>query len=323
VRTPDLSDSDYAYAWTSATPGPLAPLPQLPADNPGTIGGGIDDVVMYVLKHTGMLDELDKVTGQPQTLMAAAHSWQDQARALRAVTDELRSGAGPVAQNWHGDASNGFGTLMGQLVEAIDGTAEDADTTAGILAGAANQCQFAENAVIGIIREAIEWIAMTVAAGMLADFLTLGLASIADALIADEEVAIFLQRVEKVSADLAKSLKELEESLKAMKEAKGAKATWDASKDVRKIIKALRTGGKTWWNPLTYPDAYKGTNLAGQLLIKPVTAGLAKPIIGGLTGMDGKPLDPIKQLIEGDPQKTDPAPAPYHVNKSRIEQAFG
>ncbi|MCC9308689.1 WXG100 family type VII secretion target [Kitasatospora sp. RB6PN24] len=323
MKEPDRVGSDDAYAWISATPAPPTPLPLLPASDPGAIGSGIDSVVKGVLEATGLLDRLDGVTGQPQALMAAAQGWQDQAAALREVAEALRRGAAPVARQWHGKASNAFGTRLGRVVEAIDATADDADATAGLLGSAAAECRFAENAVIAVIREAIEWIAVTLAAGAIADFLTMGLATIVDTLVAEEEMAVFIARVSAVSERLGEALKELDEALKAMREAEGVCGAYQESKDVRTVIKALRTGGKVAWNPLTYPAAYTGSNLAGQLLFKPLTAGLTEPLVKAVTGMTGDPGSPARGLISDAGERAGDPPPPYHVPGSRAERAPG
>jgi uncharacterized protein YukE len=323
VREPDQNDSDSAYSWVSASPSPLKPLPQLPSSSSGGLDGGIDSVVHGVLESTGLLDQLDKVTGQPQALMAAAQTWQSQAVALRGVADQLRGGAGPVARAWHGSASSAFGTFMGQVVAGIDATAEDADNTAGILASAAAECQWAEDTVIAIIREAIEWIGLTIAAGFLADLFTLGLASIVDALATEAEMAAFIERVSVVSEKLATSLEKLMEELKEMKEAEKLGEGISAANKARKTIKDIRTGGRQLSKLGTYGNAYKSL---GAIALKPIDSEIAKPILKGLTGASGDPMDPAKKLLaaaEGKQPGEQPPPPAYHVNKSRIEQAFG
>ncbi|GAB2726272.1 WXG100 family type VII secretion target [Kitasatospora kifunensis] len=323
MRAPDPSGN--AYGWASAQPpAPLKPLPQIHGDNPGVIGSFLDDVVKDVLEATGLLDQLDKVTGQPQALLTAAQTWQDQAMALRGVAEALRQGAQPVSQQWHGSASNAFGSHMGQLVAAIDATADDAANTAQIIGSAAAECQLAEDTVIGIIREAIEWIGMTVAAGALADILTLGLASIVDGLVADAEITAFVERVAKVSETLAAKLTKLQEAMKELREAEKLGKGIKAANDARKVISDIRKGGRSLTDFQSIKDSYKGSNLAGQILSKPIKSGLAAPILGGLTGVHPD-LKGEAEKLAGQldaPPPADP-PAPYHVPASRIEQAFG
>ncbi|MFF7632079.1 WXG100 family type VII secretion target [Kitasatospora sp. NPDC008050] len=323
MRAPDPTGN--AYGWASAPPpAPLKPLPQIHADNPGAIGSFLDDVVKGVLEATGLLDQLDKVTGQPQALLTAAQTWQDQAMALRGVAESLRQGAGPVSQQWHGSASNAFGAHMGQVVAAIDATADDAANTAQIIGSAAAECQLAEDTVIGIIREAIEWIGMTVAAGFLADILTLGLASIVDGLVADAEITAFVGRVAKVSETLAEKLTKLQEAMKELREAEKLGKEISAANKARKVIKNIRTGDRELLKLKTYGSAYKGANLVGQLAVKPIKSGLAAPILGGLTGVHPD-LKGEAEKLAGELDSPPPAdpPAPYHVPGGRIEQAFG
>ncbi|GAA1244507.1 hypothetical protein GCM10009665_39170 [Kitasatospora nipponensis] len=321
-----------AYKWVrDELAAPLIPLPQIHNPAQGAIDSGLDWAVKSALEATGLMGLLEKVTGKPQALTAAAQSWQDQAKALRAVAAALRGGAQPLPQQWHGDASAAFGGYMGQVVEAIDSTAQDAESTATILAQAAAECQLAEDTVIGIIREAIEWIAMTIAAGIVADVLTLGLATVVDAVVADAEITVFIGRVERVSESLARKLEELMKLVKEMKEAEKAGATISKANEARKAISVIRTGGKSALRPGTYLNPYKSVgNFAGKLALSPIKGVLAEPIVSTVTGLTGDPsgvltgaansntnIDAVNRAADGSPA------APYHVPKSRIEQEFG
>ncbi|MGR6973079.1 WXG100 family type VII secretion target [Streptomyces cynarae] len=326
-----------AYKWTrDFVDEPLIPLPEI--ENPVADGldAGLDSIVKAALDSTGLMDMLEQVTGNLAGLTAASHEWQDQAKAMRGVSNALREGGGTLAGQWEGIASNAFGRHMGQVVEAIDGTAKDMDEIAQIISQAAAACQLAENMIIEIIREAIEALVVSLAAMVAVDILTLGLATAADALVAEAEITIFIERVEAVSARLAKTLDELMEAVRKIKEAgksfRTIKDGLKAAKAVRKIG-GMGNRGKSTWDLVRSPSMENLGEFAAARGTKAVY-GTAKGAIAGGIGMvvgadgptsaitDGLSKDPAIDAVTGqlDGRKDE---APYRVPKTRIEEDFG
>jgi uncharacterized protein YukE len=237
-----------AYGWTRAAcrnDMPVLPEAQHPSHHGLT--GWLDDKVESALKASGLLDMLEKVTGNLAELNAAAEEWQAQARAVQNVADALRAEACALPQNWEGTASDAFGRHMGEVVQALDSTAAGMYQTAQIISQAAQMCALAEGMVIDIIGEAIEALVASLAAEAVIAVLTLGVGLIADAMLDAAEIAAFVARVAKVSEELAANLEKLLNALKelgaAVKEARsleGLKKAADAFKEVRTAAQDLR-----------------------------------------------------------------------------------
>ncbi|AUG77979.1 hypothetical protein CFP65_3175 [Kitasatospora sp. MMS16-BH015] len=247
VSPVDLGPSQ-AYAWTEAVPAPPS-APLTPAHKPekGGLTGWLDGKVEAALEASGLMHYLEKVTGDLNGLNAAAEEWQAQARAVRSVAEQLRSECRPLAQQWVGVASDAFGRHMGEVVEALDSTAEGMDQTAQIINQAATMCALAEGMVIEIITEAIEALAASLAAEAVITVLTFGIGAIAGAMLDAVEISAFIARVARVSEELAtnleklvEALKELSTAVKAVRSLRDAKEALSAVKDVRTALNAVR-----------------------------------------------------------------------------------
>ncbi|GAA2820469.1 hypothetical protein GCM10010441_51010 [Kitasatospora paracochleata] len=313
-------------------------LPQLPSfDNPVSEGldAGLDSIVKAALDATGLMDALEEVTGHLDRLTAASHEWQAQAKAMREVATVLRDGGSRLSGAWEGEASEAFGRHMGMVVEAVDATAADMEQVAQIISQAAAECQLAEQMVIEIIREAIETLIITLAAGVVVDILTLGLATAAEALVVEGEIAIYIARVGQVSRKLETALKELREAIKAMKEAR----TLGKFNEARKAAKAVRKlGGKgNRWKSLkdlaTNPSmenlgeyaTARGLQSGFGAVKGGVKGGLGLAVgAGDFTGvltdnlLSDQGLETVARGLDGPPED-----APYRVPRTRIEEAFG
>ncbi|PBC70908.1 type VII secretion system (Wss) protein ESAT-6 [Streptomyces sp. TLI_235] len=327
------ADVAGAYKWTRDwMKEPLLPLPEIHNPAQGAIDRGLDDTVRWALEKSGLMGWLEQVTGDADALTAAARTWQDQARATREIAEELRRGGEALSADWHGQASAAFGLHMGQVVEAIDATAEDMAQTAQILSQAAAECRLAEDLVVEIIREAIEWLAVTLAAGLVADILTLGLATVVDALVVEAEMLVFIARVEKVSVSLARKLRTLRRLIKEMREAEKAGAAIKRANSARKMVGRMRKGGKSAFNPGSWANPYKSPErFLTSTALKGFQGAVAEPLLEGATGLTGSPTAPIGDAFNSDTnidaiaRDVDgrPAAPAYRVPKSRIEEAFG
>ncbi|RKE21396.1 WXG100 family type VII secretion target [Streptomyces sp. TLI_171] len=330
-----------SYRWTRDRV--RSELPDLPSfENPVSEGldAGLDSIVKAALDATGLMDVLEEVTGELGSLTAASHEWQAQAKAMREVAEELRSGGARVESGWEGAASAAFGAHMKTVVEAIDATTADMEQVAQIISQAAAECRLAETLIIEIIREAIETLIITLAASVVVDILTLGLATAAEALIVEGEIAIYIARVGQVSVKLEKALKELHEAIKAMKAAR----SFGKFNEARKAAKAVRKiGGRgNRWDSLKNAVRDPSTaNLGEFATAQAVKAGFT-PVKGAVKGglglvtgagdfggvltdnlLSDQGLQTVAAGLDGPP-----AGAPYRVPSSRVpnnrvEEAFG
>jgi WXG100 family type VII secretion target len=190
---------------------------------------------------------LEKVTGNLAELNAAADEWQAQAKAVQYIAEGLRTGAQSLPGQWEGAASDAFGTRMGEVVEALDGTAEEMQETASILNKCAKECALAEGMVVEIISEAIEVLIASLAAEAVIAVFTAGIGLIADALITEGEIALYVARVARVSTELATKLekllmelKKLGQAVKAVRSVETAKNAMTAFKDVKAAAQGIR-----------------------------------------------------------------------------------
>ncbi|MGD3107979.1 WXG100 family type VII secretion target [Streptomyces sp. YGL11-2] len=320
---------EWAKHWLEE---PLIPLPEI--HNPVSEGldAGLDDIVKSALDATGLMDCLEQVTGKLDELTAAAKEWQAQSKALKNVAKELRSGAATLSQEWTGQASNAFGAHMGRTVAAIDATAADMEQTAQLISQAAAECKVAEEMVIEIIREAIEALILSLAAMVIVDIATLGLATIADALVADAEITVFIARVARVSEQLATKLEELVKAVREIKSAgksfKNIKDGLKAANDVRKVG-GIMNKGKSLGNLVRSPSmanlgefgasqgvaAYNGIFKSGAALI----LGDGDPVKAAKKGV-GSDTNANAMAEEADGR---PPEHPYHVPKSTVQETFG
>lgn len=243
------SSSGEAYAWArSLSPAQSAPLAAASHPSRGGLGGMLDEAVEYALEKSGLMDVLEKVTGDLAQLNAAAEEWQAQAKAVTRISEELRRSAVPLSQQWEGQASDAFGGHMGKVVEALDSTAAGMLKTAQIINSAAQECAMAEGMIVEIISEAIEALIVSLAAEAVIAVLTAGIGLIADALITEAEITVFVARVARVSEELAtkleellKALKELGSAVKAVKNIESAKTALTSLKNVKTAAEGIRT----------------------------------------------------------------------------------
>ncbi|MFB7668498.1 WXG100 family type VII secretion target [Kitasatospora sp. NPDC056138] len=242
------SSGSSAYTWARNNyPAPAAEL--TPATHPSRdgLGGMLDEAVQYALEKSGLMDELEKVTGNLDELNAAAEEWQAQAKAVQYVAEQLRGNVVPLSAQWEGTASDAFGRHMGEVVEALDSTAEGMLQTAQIINSAAQECALAEGMIIEIISEAIEALIVSLAAEAVIAVLTAGIGLIADALISEAEIAVFVARVARVSTELAenlekilKALKDLGSAVKAVRKVEDIKKAATELKNVKTAVQGLK-----------------------------------------------------------------------------------
>jgi uncharacterized protein YukE len=328
------SGATDGYEWTRASmPRPVTPLPQVSAPPAHGLDAGLDHIVKLALDRTGLMDKLAEVTGKLDELTDAALEWQAQAKAVQGVARSLRSGAETLSGEWEGQASASFGAHLGKVVAAMDSTAADMDRTASILSLAASECKTAEETVVELIREAIETLVETLAGMVVIDIVTLGLATVADALVAEAEIAVFIARVARVCEKLSWKLEELMSAVRQIRTFGGELHDGlRAAKAVRQVGGMVSTG-KAVGSLVTSPSmAHAGEVLATQgvkhynEIVKVAASPLGKgdvvgPLKDGLTAEAEADAEAVKQQFQGGTPE-----APYRVPKSgtsEVAEAFG
>jgi hypothetical protein len=213
-----LDSAWEAYSWTEDPATALPEIDPLQKSPDGGIGGAIDAAVMWVLDKTGLLAMLDQVTGDPDAAHQAALAWRQRGVATQEAAAALRHGARELPEHWQGAGSEAFGGFMRMLVASLDAMASDMGQTGQILSEAAQQCQFAQDFIVMIIQQVIEWVLASIAL----DVVTLGLGTVVDGLLDSAKAAqASIEAGEEVSR-LARVLAKLEQVLEAIQRAGSA-----------------------------------------------------------------------------------------------------
>ncbi|WP_282205427.1 WXG100 family type VII secretion target [Kitasatospora fiedleri] len=347
-----------AYAWARAQiERTFQELPEAEHESRGGLSGALDEAVEWALEESGLLDMLEKVTGNLAELNDATVQWRAQAAAVHSVAAELRSGAVPVAASWQGAASDAFGGHMGDVADALDQTAEEMLQTAQIINSAAQECAMAEGMVIQIITEAIEALIASLAAEAVLSVVTFGAAALVGALIDEAEIATFVARVAQVSTKLAKALEELLKALQEM--GKAVKATRKLS-DVAKVMEKMKKVETAFDEVRKLEEGAgkaariarkldeKATEKVGDWAQDRIKAGLGideddregvrigdGTLKGNLRAAGQSALGVAKEGLKSDVNKNaverellgdlglEQQPTPYRVDRSRIQTAFG
>jgi hypothetical protein len=206
------------FAWAVEEPPVFdATLSPVRRARPAGLDGVLTSGVEWVLREAGLLDVLERVTGDAEALHGAAAAWMEQALAVRGISVRLRDQGAAPAGCWRGEAARAFGTSMGTFLGALDRVSASAAVTAHLLnetgiAGAA-----AEELVTGVVVDAAEWAAAELAAMLVADALTLGLATVGGALAESATLAAFVARAERISAEFGTALERLATELAELK----------------------------------------------------------------------------------------------------------
>lgn len=236
------------YAWAVEEPPRLdTMLAPVHRAAPSGLEGALTSGVEWVLREAGLLDVLDRVTGDAEALHGAAVLWLEQAVAVRGISARLRQDGAPVAGSWRGEASQTFAGAMASCLAALDRLAFEMAATAHLLNRAGVAAGAAQDTVTGIVTDAAAWAAAELAATAVADVLTFGLATIGGALAESATLAAFVARAERISAEFAVLMEQLATellALKAAREALGAARGLGAVRSVRALRQAQETVGE-------------------------------------------------------------------------------
>ncbi|MEY9934320.1 uncharacterized protein YukE [Catenulispora sp. GP43] len=211
------------YAWAVQEP-PRLDTMLSPAHRaaPSGLEGTLTWGVAWALREVGLLDVLDRVTGDADALHGAAALWLEQAVAVRGISTRLRQDGVPLAASWRGEAAQAFGAVMDAALTALDRLAFDLAATAHLLNRAGVAAGAAQDAVTGVVADAAAWAAAELAATAVADVLTFGLATAGGALAESATLAAFLARAERISAEFAALVEQLATELAVLRAARDA-----------------------------------------------------------------------------------------------------
>lgn len=233
-----VQETTAAYAWTKKSCTAL-PAAQAPQSGDKGLDGMLDEAINWVMDHTGLMKVLDDVTGDTGALIRAANLWAEQGNRVNAIIGALREGAADLPQQYAGEAATALGTFMGDVTEGLTQLVTVMGQTAKILEQAASEAAMAHDLIVDIIRDVVEWVATNI----LIDAATLGLGAALDAVDAEIFLAKEAEEAEKVSATLAKVLKELERIVHEMVKFKD---DFKEAEGLGKLAKFASTSGKLY-----------------------------------------------------------------------------
>ncbi|MFF4701373.1 WXG100 family type VII secretion target [Streptomyces chattanoogensis] len=244
----------------------------------------VDDIMRPLVEP--LADQLEFVTGDPETLNEAAKLWRDKASELRDVVADQRRDRADLMHEWTGQSAEAFQNNLAELETAMEAEADDMDKTAEVLEGAAEQAQFAQEMVETVIRELIEWALITLAAAVALSVVTAGVSLAAEAAAAAAESGIASARIASLVARLARELKSLANILKMLKQAK-------------KLSKVKKWKPWTWKHIKDAGEAEKFAIAYGAKKVHKAIKGGAKGVMGGL-GFTGNPVGGAVGVAVGD-----------------------
>ena len=236
------------YTWAFEEPPRLdTMLAQVHRAAPSGLEGVLASGVAWILREAGLLDVLDRVTGDAEALHRAALLWLEQAVAVRGVSSRLREDAVPVAGSWRGEASRAFGSAMEAYLAALDRLAFEMAATGHLLNRAGVAAGAAQDAVTGVVTDAAAWAAAELAATAVADVLTVGLATVGGAVAESATLAAFVARAERISAEFAVLVEQVATELAALnaaRDALGAARGLGVLRGLRAVRQAQHTVGE-------------------------------------------------------------------------------
>ncbi|MGW7492196.1 WXG100 family type VII secretion target [Streptomyces sp. NPDC054786] len=249
---------------------------------------GMSDIVDEIMRPLvePLADQLECVTGDPETLKEAAKLWRDKAAELREVVADQRRDRADLAHEWTGESAEAFQHNLAELETAMEAEAHDMDETASVLDQAADQAQMAQEMVEAVIRELIEWALITLAAAVALTVVTAGLSWAAEAAMAATEASIATSRIAGLVYRLAKELKALANILKMLKQAK-------------KLSKVKKWKPWTWKHIKEAGEAEKFAIAYGAKKAHKAIKHGAKGVMGGL-GFTGNPVGAAAGVAIGD-----------------------
>ena len=127
----------------------------------GALGAEIAAVMRPLLRP--LIEQWESLTGDHEAVHATAARWREMARGIDTVADTQRAAATAVAPEWEGRAHEAFAVATDDAVRDMRRLAERTADVGDLLDEAAAAVHEAELLVASLIRELIEWAALSLA----------------------------------------------------------------------------------------------------------------------------------------------------------------
>ena len=116
------------------------------------LANGLGWAMEYFEPLREMLDEL---TGKPDVVRSHAATWNNMATELNSMSNDLGTHLGSDLSDWHGQAADGYQSLMANNVEALGGLAAISAAMAVATEGAGNLVEMTREIVRDLIADLV------------------------------------------------------------------------------------------------------------------------------------------------------------------------
>ena len=174
----------------------------------GALGGEIAAVMRPLLAP--LLEKWEWVTGDDEQVHETAHRWRMMSDALTQVADGQRVASDRVAGEWEGWAYQAFDDAVDEVVRDLKEVAVRTGDVADLLDQAAVAVRETERIVGDLIRELIEWAAVTLVISAAGAIVTLGASAAAGAAAAAARAGVVGARIAAQLGRLALELRRIQ-----------------------------------------------------------------------------------------------------------------
>lgn len=174
----------------------------------GALGGEIAAVMRPLLAP--LLEKWEWVTGDDEQVHATAHRWRAMSDGLTQVADAQRVTADRVAGEWEGRASDAFDDAVEEVLRDLREVAERTGDVADLLDQAAVAVRETERIVGDLVRELIEWAAVSLVISAAGAIVTLGASAAAGAAAAAAKAGMVGARIAAQLGRLALELRRIQ-----------------------------------------------------------------------------------------------------------------
>lgn len=174
----------------------------------GALGDEIAALIRPLLAP--LIEKWEWVTGDDEQVRETARRWRGMSRAVAQVADDERAAAARVVGDWEGSAHDAFDDAVTRLARDLDEVADRTSGVADLLDQAATAVREAERVVGDLVRELIEWAAVSLAISAAGAVVTLGASAAAGAAAAAAKAGVVGARIATQLARLALELRRVQ-----------------------------------------------------------------------------------------------------------------
>ena len=174
----------------------------------GALGGEIAGIMRPLLAP--LLEKWEWVTGDDEQVHGTARRWRVMSEAVSQVAFDEESAVARVAGEWEGAAQQSFDDAVEEVVRDLKEIAVRTSDVADLLDEAALAVRRAEEIVRDLIRELIEWAAMSLAISAAGAIITLGASAAAGAAAAAAKAGLVGARIAAQLSQLAVELRRIQ-----------------------------------------------------------------------------------------------------------------